>query len=1039
MINKARAMTGLVLAALAAGLGAAPLPLSAQSTGSVRGRVVENGTSRALSGAQVSIPNTTLRTVTNASGEYVLGNVPAGSQTVRASLIGFGTNNQTVQVTAGQATQVNFTLATAAVSLDALVVTALGQTTSQRAVATAQQTVRGSEIAQTQRENFINTLQGRVAGVEVNSTSGVPGASSSITIRGVSSLSSSNQPLFIVDGLPLDNKTLDTRALASDAPGSTTAFNNRGVDFTNRAADINPEDIETLTVLKGPEASALYGIDAANGAIVITTKRGRSGRGQIEYNNSFRVESTNTRPEIQTVYSPSSSFGTGAGNVTLAYFGTPFAPGTQFYDNIDGFFETALTQKHNLAFSGASADSKINYRLSGGLTRQDGVVPGTRYDRINLTGASQAQVNNWLNVDLSMQYINVANNQAFKGIGGPLLGLLTWPSNDDASSYLTATGARRRQAQLLTSAEIDNPFFSVAKNHIQSRNNRIIGNLGFVVTPFSWGNIRSNIGVDSYTNQNNILRHPESSYGISNNGIIDVGNDITRNLSSQTVLNVNRRPITKSFALTGLVGTSVRDDKSNVDALQGQNFLDLNFGTVNNALQRTSYTNISQRRLVSGFGSATLDYNRYLYVTVTGRNDWTSTIPKGENSFFYPSVSSSFIFSDAFPSVGRFMTGKLRAAYAEVGRDARPYAYVPALESKTTANGGYGYGFTGPNPNLRPEFARSYEFGTELGFFEDRLGLDVTVYRKRTIDQILNDVRGSYATGYVLFNLNGGSTRNQGIEVSLRGTPIERERFSWDFLVNFDRSRGKVLSLPANLPESYVSDTWLYANVRNGNQVGLSTRSLTGLFYLRNNQGKILIDPTTGLPLRSTLFVDGGYDRQPDFTMGINNTLRYGRASLSFLVDVRRGGDILNATEHFLTQRGLATSTLDRYDPRVIDGVLRDGKENSANPTPNNIVVVPGINTSYYTTMSEELFIEKDINWLRLRDITLRMGLPQRFGRNSSVFVTGTDLLLFTNYTGLDPVVNGNSAAVGGSGAAGIDLGNFAMPRGINIGINTSF
>ncbi|HEY0038278.1 MAG TPA: carboxypeptidase-like regulatory domain-containing protein, partial [Longimicrobium sp.] len=186
MINKARAMTGLVLAALVAGLGAAPLPLSAQATGSVRGRVVENGTSRALSGAQVSIPNTSLRTVTNASGEYVLGNVPAGSQTVRASLIGFGTNNQTVQVTAGQATQVNFSLATAAVSLDALVVTALGQTTSQRAVATAQQTVRGSEIAQTQRENFINTLQGRVAGVEVTTSSGTPGASSSITIRGVS-------------------------------------------------------------------------------------------------------------------------------------------------------------------------------------------------------------------------------------------------------------------------------------------------------------------------------------------------------------------------------------------------------------------------------------------------------------------------------------------------------------------------------------------------------------------------------------------------------------------------------------------------------------------------------------------------------------------------------------------------------------------------------------------------------------------------------------------------------------------------------------
>jgi len=1045
MINKARAMTALVLAALAAGLGLAPASLAAQATGSLRGRVVEAGSQRPLGGAQVTVPNTALRVVTNASGDYVLSNVPAGAQRVRASLIGYATADQTAQVTAGQASVVNFSLGTSAVALDALVVTALGQTTSQRAVATSQQTVRGPEIAQTQRENFVNALQGRVAGVEVNSTSGVPGASSSITIRGVSSLSSSNQPLFIVDGLPLDNKTMNTSALASDAPGSTTAFNNRGLDFTNRAADINPEDIETITVLKGPEASALYGIDAANGAIVITTKRGRTGRGQIEYSNSFRMESTRTRPEVQAVYGPSGTLGSGGG-ASLAYFGAPYAPGTQLYDNVEGFFETAVTQKHNLSFSGAAQDNRVNYRLSGGVTRQDGVVPGTRYDRVNLTGASQAQVNRWLNVDLTMQYINVANDQAFKGVGGPLLGLLTWPQFDNASNYLTATGNRRQATtgltgitQLLASAEIDNPYFNVNKNHISSRNNRIIGNLGFVFSPFSWGNVRSNIGVDSYTNQNNILRHPQSAYGINNNGIIDVANDITRNLSAQTVLNFNRRSIARGFSLSGLVGNAIRDDRSNVDASQGQNFLELDFPSVNNTLQRTSTTTITQRRLVSGFASATLDYNRYLFVTATGRNDWTSTIPQGENSFFYPSVSSSFVFSDAFPAIGDFMTGKVRAAYAEVGRDARPYAYVPALESKTTSFGGYGYGFTGPNPNLRPEFARSYEFGTELGFFENRLGLDVTMYRKRTVDQILNDVRGSYATGYILFNLNGGETRNEGVEVSLRGTPVERDRFSWDFLVNFDRSRGKVVALPNNLPESYVSDTWLYGNVRNGVQAGLSTRSLTGAFYLRNNQGKILIDPTTGLPLRSTVFIDGGYDRQPDWTAGITNTLRYRRASLSFLVDVRRGGDVLNATQHYLTQRGLTMGTLDRFTPRVVEGVLRDGKENTDNPTANTIVVVPGVNTSYYTGMSEELFIEKDINWVRLRDVTVRLGLPQRFGRNSSVFVTGTDLWMATNYSGLDPVVNGNSAAVGGSGAAGIDFGNFAMPRGINIGINTSF
>jgi hypothetical protein len=385
------------------------------------------------------------------------------------------------------------------------------------------------------------------------------------------------------------------------------------------------------------------------------------------------------------------------------------------------------------------------------------------------------------------------------------------------------------------------------------------------------------------------------------------------------------------------------------------------------------------------------------------------------------------------------MSGKLRAAYAEVGKDARPYAYRPSLEYKTTAFGGYGYGFTGPNLALVPEFARSYEIGTELGFLNDRLGVDATVYRKQTKDQIVNDIRGSYATGFILFNLNGAVTRNEGVEVTVRGTPLVRTDFSWDVLANFDKSRGKVLALPNALPESYVSDTWLFGNIRNGTAPGLSTRSLTGQFYLRNNQGKLLISPSTGLPLRSTAFIDGGYDRQPDFTVGITNTFRYKRASLSFLVDIRRGGDVFNATEQFLTARGLSMRTLDRNEPRVIEGVLRDGKENTANPTVNNIVITPAVNTDYYLSISEELFIEKDINWFRLRDVTLSYALPERLARNANVFVTATDLVLVTNYSGLDPIVNGNTAAVGGSSAAGIDYGNFPVPRGFNFGLRVGF
>ena len=990
-----------------------------------------------LSGVSVVVKGTTTSTQTNLSGDYSI-RADVG-QVLQFRLIGYLPRERTV----GAESVISVQLEKAASNLDAVVVTALGQTTTQRNLGTSQQTVIGADIAATGRENFINGLQGRVAGVEVSSTSGVPGASSSITIRGVSSISGSNQPLMIIDGLPLDNKTLNTGSLASDGPGSTTGFNNRGVDFTNRAADINPEDIESLVVLKGPEAAALYGIDAANGAIVITTKRGKAGSGGFEYSNRFRIDNTRTQPETQRMYGPTSVAGNLLGS--FSYFGAPYAAGTQFYNNVDGFFQQALSQQHNATFSGASPDNRVNYRVSLAANSQGSVIRNSDYTRVNLTGAGGAQVTKWLKTDLSMQYSQADNDQALKGDNGPLLGLLLWPQTDKASDYLTPAGSRRRITALATNSETDNPYFSVSKNRVNSRTGRLIANLGLTLTPFNWGYLKTNIGSDGYTNSNLILRHPESA-GIANNsgGILDVADDVVRNLNAQTLFNVTRIRLTQNLSINGLVGNQVSDFRSETNALGGQSFLDPNFVSINNTSIKSSRTILTQRRLVSAFGSATVNYHDYLFVTATGRNDWTSTIPQERNSFFYPSVQTSFIFSDAIPTIGRFMTGKLRASYAEVGKDARPYAFRPSLENKTTSFGGYGYGFTGPNLALRPEFANSYEYGTELGFFRDRLGIDFTTYRKETKDQIVNDIRGSYATGFILFNLNGAATRNTGVEITLRATPALSRNFSWDVIANFDRSRGKVLALPNKLPESYVSDTWLYGNVRNGVTPEFSTRSLTGLYYLRDTipgSRKLLIDPTSGLPLRSTTFINAGYDRQPNFTVGLTNTFKYKRASLRFLVDFRRGGDVFNATQHFLTTRGLTTRTLDRDQPRVIAGVLRDGKENTANPTINTIVVVPSVQTSYYTNISEELFVEKNINWVRLRDVTLRVALPGKFfrGKDASFFVTGTDLLLFTNYTGLDPIVNGNSAAVGGSGGVGIDYGNFPMPRGFAFGLKAGY
>jgi TonB-linked SusC/RagA family outer membrane protein len=1019
--------------AVLAGTWLLAAPLAAQPK-LVTGKVTRDQT-LPLSGVSVTVRGTATTATTAATGEYSI-RAEVG-QVLQFRMIGYVPVTRTV----GAAARYDVELEKTASNLDAVVVTALGQTAARRTLASAQQTVSGAEVAQTGRENFINALAGRVAGVEVNSSSGVPGASSSITIRGVSSISGSSQPLMIVDGLPLDNKTLNTGVLASDNPGSATAFSNRGVDFTNRSADINPEDIESLVILKGAEAAALYGIDAANGAIVITTKKGGTGTGGIEYSNWVRMDQVRTPPEVQRVYGPTNNTGATLGQ--FQYFGNPYAAGTQFFDNTDSFFRTGVSQQHTLTFSGKASDSKVSYRVSGNVNRNLGVVPNSGLTRINLTGRSTAQVNKYLNADLSMMYMQSDNEQPVKGDQGPLIGLLLWPGTDQASDFLTPQGQRRRVTALGQNQETDNPYFSVNRNQVNSKQTRFYPNLAFTVTPGSIGFLKTNVGIDNYTNTNLILRHPESATGFANNGILDNAVDVVRNVNMQNVFTFKKLNLPANLSLSSFVGNAISDSKSTVTAESGRNFLDPNFVSLNNTdvLTRFARTSIAQRRLLSAFGQMQLGYRDYAFLTVTGRNDWTSTIPTERNSFFYPSVAGAFVISDALPAIGRHVNAKLRTTYAEVGRDARPYAYRAFLESKTSTGGGYGYGFTGPNLNLRPEFTKSWEGGFEVATLNDRLSLDATYYSKRNTDQIVNDVRGSYGTGFILFNLNGGETRNVGVEVVARATPVRTGKFSWEVIANYDQSRGEVVRLPNDFPESYVSDTWLYGNIRNGVAAGLSTRSVTGTFYLRNQAGQLLIDPTTGLPVRNTNFVDAGYDRTPRWMMGVTNNLRFGRTTVSMLWDFRRGGDVFNATQHFLTTRGLTPLTLDRERPRVVEGVLRDGRENSATPTPNNIVIVPSVQPGFYTGISEELFIEKNINWVRLRDITVRFPLPRNIlsARNASAFVRGTDLLLFTNYTGLDPIVNGNTAAVGGSGGVGIDFGNFPMPRGFSFGITMGY
>lgn len=1023
------------------GIGILFPQVSVAQTPVIKGQVVDAKTNESLPGVTVVIKGTNQGVTSDGSGMYSIKAAPG--QVLSFSFVGYRVN----EVTVGKSTQINIRMETDFQALNEVVVTALGIKEEKKNLGVAVTEVKGNEILRSQRTNFVDALQGRVAGLTVNQSSGLPGASSSVVIRGISSLSGSNEPLYIVDGLPYNNKTFATSSFATAAT-SAQSLENRSVDFSNRGADINPEDIETLTVLKGPEATSLYGIDASNGAIVITTKRGKAGELKVNYSNSFSITKIRKLPEIQQVYGQGRN-GT-LDSTYFQYFGEPYAPGTKLYNNISPFFQTGFAQKHNVSFEGGS--QKTQYRLSASYLDSKGIVPQTGQNKLNISNTIRGDFSKYFNFDFTMAYTNDKVDRVFKSAGGPMIGLLHWPSRDDASNYLNADGTRR---QVVSSADpYENPYFNVNKNDLWSKSSRVVSGITINVIPTEWLKFVGKFGFDIATEQNYILRHPESNAGRSLGGIIDDAVANTRNLNWEYYAMLNRK--FGDFKLDFKMGGMINDQSYKSVAGSGEGFLDPNFASLNNIppdKQRTR-SMISQRRILGAFGIFTLNWKSILNVQISERMDWSSTLPANQNPYFYPAGNFAFILSEipAIKQLDWLSLAKIRGGYAIVRKDPPPYGVYPALETQVTTGGGYGYGFTGPNPLLRPEKTTSYEGGLELMFFKGRLGIDATYYKKESVDQIVKDLRLSYATGYVLSVMNGGSMWNKGIELQLKGTPVSNNNLRWDILANFDRMTSKLTYLPTGLTEYYNSDTWFYGNVRNGAIVGESTTTISGLPYERNKNGDILINPQTGLPLRLGTFGKIG-DRNPDFTIGITNSFTYKNFELTFLLDTRKGGDVINLTEHQLVLDGLSMRTLNRETPVVVKGVLKDGFQNSDHPTQNNVQILPSRSGSsyYYTTpnnglMNEEDFVEHNISWIRLKDVTLAYLFPKSFLEsrlkainNLSVYVTATDLFLITNYRGLDPVIMGNDAAVGGSGSAGMDYGNFPLPMGIIFGIKVGF
>lgn len=1030
-----------------------PNSQSIQQTKKITGKVIDSA-GEPIIGASVLVKGSGVGAVTDIDGNFTV-NAPFGS-TLEVSFVGYAT--QTIQIASSNV--YNFVLKDDTQALSEVVVTAMGIKKEKKALGYSVSDINSKELMKNKQTNVVNSLAGKIPGVNITQAGGAAGAGSNIVIRGGNSASESrdNQPLFVVDGIIYDNSTVNTGNSGTDGMTKTATT------FSNRVMDINPEDVESMSVLKGAAAAALYGSRAANGVIIITTKKGEEGAVRVNFSSKYSYSWANKLPDIQKAYGRGEYNTSGTFvNKTMDSWGDPVTGAT--YNNVGDFFQGSNVWDNSVSVSGGSKNG--SFYLSASNYDQTGIVPTTGYNKTTFRFNGE-QKYGILTVGANVSYSQANTDKTLTSAGlygqggnGAMTAVYGWPIDDQMSHYLNEDGSKYRVLEGLQELadDVENPYWILNKNVLTDETSRFTGALNANLNITEWWNVAARAGIDKYTTSSYTLRRPGGAVVEKyQNGYMSKGDVNYQYITTNVMSNFHKT--FGDFDLNLLVGTTTEATKTTNNTRWGYDFVTDGVYSFNNIIKANQYFKEStvRKRMVGVYGELRASYKNIAYLTVTGRNDWSSTLPVNNRSYFYPSVSGSFVFTELLPKNEILSFGKVRASWARVGKDADPYSLGFYMWPVATLNGdnyGMGNSWTGGSVNLKPEIQDSYELGLELRFFNGRLGLDYTYYNTKTKDQICSP-RLAQSTGYIFLTLNGGSVTNKGMELSITGKPIVTKNFQWESTLNLSGNRGRLGDFIDGVDIFYVTDAQIGAAKAGSIPNGGYFLGLTGNKYktVVGDDGveRNIIDETTGLYQDTQVETNVVGNREPTMIGGLNNSFTYKNFNLSFLLDLRLGGDIYNGTEYYLLTKGLSTKALNRQSVTVEGVGSISGKLITQTYEPDKMYTVNNKQRSgkymiqeYYKNYAKNAYnFITDTNWLRLRSISLSYDFrdllkKQAVIKGLTATLTGTNLFVLTNYKGMDPETCVSGSGTGGSGSAGIDYCGVPATAGMSFGVNITF